>query len=69
MAKRKNKPKLGKYATAEEAVKAKNEPLIALLKKLDVKVVSRYPHRAEPFRVVPSNARQHRQFQNFLRAA
>jgi hypothetical protein len=31
--------KLGKYATAEEAVKAKNEPLIATLKKLEVKVV------------------------------
>lgn len=31
--------KLGKYATSEEAAKAKNEPLIALLKKLDVKVV------------------------------
>jgi hypothetical protein len=31
--------KLGKYATAEEAARAKNAPLIALLKKLDVKVV------------------------------
>jgi len=32
---------LGKYATAEEAAKAKNEPLIAILKKLDVKVISK----------------------------
>lgn len=28
----------GKYATEEAAIKAKNAPLIALLKKLDVKV-------------------------------
>lgn len=33
--------KLGKYATAEEAAKAKNEPLIALLKKLNVKVITK----------------------------
>ncbi|ADB41975.1 hypothetical protein [Spirosoma linguale] len=30
--------KLGRYATAEEAVKIKNTPLVALLKKLNVKV-------------------------------
>lgn len=34
----KAQPQLGKYATAEEAAKAKNEPLIALLKKLNVQV-------------------------------
>jgi hypothetical protein len=39
MAKRRNQTQLGKYATAEEAARAKNAPLIALLKKLDVKVV------------------------------
>jgi hypothetical protein len=33
--------KLGKYATAEEAARTKNAPLIALLKKLDVKVVTK----------------------------
>jgi len=31
--------KVGRYVTAEEAVKVKNNPLVALLKKLNVKVV------------------------------
>ncbi|GAB4008502.1 hypothetical protein GCM10028808_14790 [Spirosoma migulaei] len=31
--------KSGRYATADEAVRAKNAPLIALLKKLNIKVV------------------------------
>ena len=37
----KESKQLGKYATAEETAKAKNEPLIALLKKLDVKVIAK----------------------------
>ena len=31
---------LGKYATADEAAKAKNEKLVTLLKKLNVKAIS-----------------------------
>jgi hypothetical protein len=33
--------KQGKYATEEAAIKEKNAPLIALLKKLDVKVATK----------------------------
>jgi hypothetical protein len=41
MTKTRNQTQLGKYATADEAARTKNAPLIALLKKLDVKVVTK----------------------------
>lgn len=37
----KTSKQLGKYSTEVEAVRTKNEPLITLLKKLDVRVVSK----------------------------